>query len=181
MPHNMKCNLAISNFPTKIFDYRNTVFYKFTKYIDIIKVPVMSDKTSKVGTPSTTMTDGTIPITDSSANIPFFKKSKPSKNKNIRKRKDSSAEEDDDSSAVITKERKLDTSNPFVQASKKGRRVTREEISDTYAANKSAVTSIPEDIATRSAEWDTETDRDAQALLEKKLAAEEVIFRRVTF
>jgi RING finger protein 113A len=134
----------------------------------------MSDNTS---IPSTIVADETIPITDSSANIPFFKKSKPSKNKNIRKRKNSSAGEEDDSSAVITKERKLDTSNPFVQASRKGRRVAKEEISDIYAANKSAVTSVPEDIATRSAEWDTETDRDAQALLEKKLAAEEVIIQ----
>lgn len=140
----------------------------------------MSDNRSTIGTPSTATADETIPITDSSANVPFFKKSKTSKNKNIRKRKNSSAGtnvsgEEDNSSAVITKERKLDTSNPFVQASKRGRRVTKEEISDIYTANKSAVASVPDDIATRSAEWDTETDRDAQALLEKKLAAEEVI------
>jgi len=138
----------------------------------------MSENTT-IDLPSTaTTTNETTQITDSSANVPFFKKkSSASKNKNIRKRKNSSDTNElggDNSSAVITKERKLDTSNPLIQASRKGRRVAREEISDIYAANRSAVTSVPEDIATRSAEWDTEIDRDAQALLEKKLAAEEV-------
>lgn len=139
----------------------------------------MSDNTS-TNLPSMITADETTPITDSSANVPFFKKkSKTSNNRNIRKRKKSDTDvssEDNNTSAVITKERKLDNLNPFVQASKKGRRVNKEEISDVYAANKSAITSVPEDIATRSAEWDTETDRDAQALLEKKLAAEEVSY-----
>jgi len=140
----------------------------------------MSDNTSTTDLTSTTTAGEPTLITDSAANVPFFKKkSKTSNNKNIRKRKksdtDVSREENDNSSAVITKERKLDNLNPFVQASRKGRRVAREEISDIYAANKSAITSVPEDIATRSAEWDTETDRDAQALLEKKLAAEEAL------
>ncbi|CAG8540665.1 3900_t:CDS:2 [Funneliformis caledonium] len=118
-------------------------------------------------------------MSDDHINVPFFKK-KTRLNVNLRKRKKSPSPgvnvgEEDNSSAVVTKERKLDTSHPFVQASKKGRRVTREEISDMYIANKSAVTSASEDIATRTAEWDTEIDRDAQALLEKKLAAEEAL------
>ncbi|CAI2176295.1 15490_t:CDS:2 [Funneliformis geosporum] len=119
-------------------------------------------------------------MSDDPIKVPFFKK-KTNLNVNLRKRKKSPSPgvnvsgEEDNSSAVITKERKLDTSHPFVQASKKGRRVTREEISDMYTANKSAVNSTSEDIATRSAEWDTEIDRDAQALLEKKLAAEEAL------
>ncbi|CAG8791146.1 11452_t:CDS:1, partial [Racocetra fulgida] len=70
-------------------------------------------------------------------------------------------------SAVVTKERKLDPSHPFVQGTEKGKHT--DEISVTFSASKSAISSISQDIATRKAEWDTETDRDAQALLEKKL------------
>ncbi|CAG8446894.1 5269_t:CDS:2 [Ambispora gerdemannii] len=75
-------------------------------------------------------------------------------------------------STVVRKERKLEAS-PFVQETKREKRVTTEDISVTYASNKSAASSMPQDVATRTAEWDTATDNDAQALLEKKLAAEE--------
>nr|CAG8470736.1 11817_t:CDS:10 [Entrophospora candida] len=68
-------------------------------------------------------------------------------------------------------ERKFDSSNPFIQNNKKNK--TSAEVNVTYSANRSAMSSVPEDVATRTAEWDTETDRDAQSLLEKKLAAEE--------
>ncbi|CAG8595813.1 2394_t:CDS:2 [Dentiscutata erythropus] len=118
--------------------------------------------------------DSIIPLTDDTSNVTFFKKSKIGKN--VRKRKKSpspSASTDvaEEGSAVVTKERKLDTSHPFVQGTKKGKHT--EDISVTFSASKSAISSLSQDIATRKAEWDTETDRDAQALLEKKLAAEE--------
>ncbi|CAG8714745.1 32773_t:CDS:10, partial [Racocetra persica] len=50
-------------------------------------------------------------------------------------------------SAVVTKERKLDPSHPFVQGTKKGN--TRMIL----------VSPFPQDIATRKTEWDTQTDR----------------------
>ncbi|CAG8478452.1 1299_t:CDS:2 [Cetraspora pellucida] len=117
--------------------------------------------------------DSITPLTDDTSNVTFFKKSK--SGKNVRKRKKSpspgASSEIFEGSAVVTKERKLDPSHPFVQGTKKGKHT--DDISVTFSASKSAISSISQDIATRKAEWDTETDRDAQALLEKKLAAEE--------
>ncbi|KAF0387233.1 RING finger protein [Gigaspora margarita] len=117
--------------------------------------------------------DSITPLTDDTSNVTFFKKSKIGKN--VRKRKKSpspnASSDVEEGSVVVTKERKLDTSHPFVQSTKKGKHT--EDISVTFSASKSAISSLSQDIATRKAEWDTETDRDAQALLEKKLAAEE--------
>ncbi|CAG8507226.1 423_t:CDS:2 [Diversispora eburnea] len=114
-----------------------------------------------------------ISLNEDNSNVTFFKK-KTKINKNVRKRKQSPSAEEEEGSVVITKERKLDTSSPFVQNTKKENRTVTEDIGGTFIASKSAVSSIPHDVATRTAEWETETDRDAQALLEKKLAAEEV-------
>ncbi|KAG9288367.1 hypothetical protein G9A89_021398 [Geosiphon pyriformis] len=113
-------------------------------------------------------------LTEETANVPFFKK-KGRVSKSIRKRPKKTSSSNDDSEEEVTteivrKERK-ETSSPFVQETKRTKRVI-DEISVKYASNKSAA-SMPQDVATRTAEWDTETDRDAQALLEKKLAAEE--------
>lgn len=118
-------------------------------------------------------TNDIIPLNEENSNVTFFKK-KTKINKNVRKRKQSPSAEEEEGSAVITKERKLDTSNPFVQNTRKENRTEKEGIGVTFTASKSAVSSIPHDVATRTAEWETETDRDAQAMLEKKLAAEEV-------
>ncbi|CAG8462987.1 6010_t:CDS:2 [Paraglomus brasilianum] len=115
----------------------------------------------------------TIELTDPTDKVPFFKK-KSRPNKNIRKRKQTSPEGSSDEagkSAVVTKERKIDPNSPFVQISRKEKQ--KEDISVTFSSNQLAAPLTGQDIATRSAEWDTEFDRDAQALLEKKIAAED--------
>jgi len=116
----------------------------------------------------------TIELTNTTDKVPFFKK-KPRQNKNLRKRKQFSPEGSADEagkSAVVTKERKIDPNSPFVQISRKEKQ--KEDISVKFSSNQLAVPLTGQDIATRSAEWDTEFDRDAQALLEKKIAAEDV-------
>ncbi|CAG8530854.1 10662_t:CDS:2 [Ambispora leptoticha] len=114
-------------------------------------------------------------LIEETSNVPFFKK-KNKINKNIRKRQrdksDDGSDNEETNSTVVRKERKLEAS-PFIQETKREKRVTTEDISVTYASNKSAASSMPHDVATRTAEWDTAADKDAQALLEKKLAAEE--------
>ncbi|CAG8538838.1 17465_t:CDS:2 [Acaulospora morrowiae] len=134
----------------------------------------MSETTSKDSIPNPSA-DDTITQINEDANVTFFKK-KGKINKNVNKRKHSAGvdlEEEEEGTAVVTKERKLDTSNPLVQGTRKGKRTVKEDIHVTFVANKSAMSLVPHDVATRTAEWDTEIDRDAQALLEKKLAAEE--------
>ncbi|CAG8453355.1 5643_t:CDS:2 [Paraglomus occultum] len=115
----------------------------------------------------------TIELTDPTDKVPFFKK-KSRPNKNIRKRKQSSHEGSSDEagkSAVVTKERKIDPNSPFVQISRKEKQ--KEDISVKFSSNQLAAPLTGQDVATRSAEWDTEFDKDAQALLEKKIAAED--------
>lgn len=107
----------------------------------------------------------------------FFKKA--NKNRSVRKRKvEKSDSEDDDETTVIRKEKKT-ISNPMFQktegfGAKSKREVDEEDIDVSFKSTRSAMSIGPQDLgATATVEIDTEFDRDAQALFEKKLKTNE--------
>ncbi|EDO32505.1 predicted protein [Nematostella vectensis] len=102
----------------------------------------------------------------------FFKKS--NRSKNVRKRKaESSGSEDEGQTVVIRKEKKTGF-NPMIQktegfAKEKGQD-EEEKIHVDFKSTRSAMSAGPTDAgATATYELDTDFDRDAQALYEKKL------------
>ena len=109
----------------------------------------------------------------------FFKKA--NKNRNVRKRKvEKSDSEDDDETTVIRKEKKT-ISNPMFQktegfGAKSKREGDEEDIDVSFKSTRSAMSIGPQDLgATATVEIDTEFDRDAQALFEKKLKTNEEV------
>ena len=109
----------------------------------------------------------------------FFKKA--NKNRNVRKRKvEKSDSEDDDETTVIRKEKRT-ISNPMFQktegfGSKSKREEDEEDIDVSFKSTRSAMSIGPQDLgATATVEIDTEFDRDAQALFEKKLKTNEEV------
>ena len=98
----------------------------------------------------------------------FFKKS--NRKKNVRKRKAESSSSDDDETSVIRKERKA-AHNPFIQKSEGLKlKTAREDLEVDFKSTRSAMRAGPEDLgATATYELDTERDKDAQAIFEKKL------------
>ncbi|KAK9768243.1 RNA-splicing factor [Basidiobolus ranarum] len=114
-------------------------------------------------------------MTDTNDTVSFtgslFRKSKGKKN--LRKREKSPSPEPSEhiTSEVKVKERKLDETNPMVQGTK--REKVEEAIQVKYSSTGTALPVLSKDAnATAVAQWDTEIDRDAQAILERKLAAE---------
>ena len=110
----------------------------------------------------------------------FFKKA--NKNRNVRKRKvEKSDSEDDDETTVIRKEKRT-ISNPMFQktegfvGAKSKREADEEDIDVSFKSTRSAMSIGPQDLgATATVEVDTEFDRDAQALFEKKLKTNEEV------
>ena len=109
----------------------------------------------------------------------FFKKA--NKNRKVRKRKvEKSDSEDDDETTVIRKEKRT-ISNPMFQktegfGSKSKREADEEDIDVSFKSTRSAMSIGPQDLgATATVEIDTEFDRDAQALFEKKLKTNEEV------
>lgn len=109
----------------------------------------------------------------------FFKKA--NKNRNVRKRKvEKSDSEDDDETTVIRKEKRT-ISNPMFQktegfGAKSKRETDEEDIDVSFKSTRSAMSIGPQDLgATATVEIDTEFDRDAQALFEKKLKTNEEV------
>ncbi|CAG8795542.1 21931_t:CDS:2, partial [Racocetra persica] len=92
--------------------------------------------------------DSITPLTEDTTNVTFFKQSVNARNHS-----------------------RLMHPQKLLKVQKKGKHTN--DINIAFSASKSAISSIFQEIATRKAEWNTKTDRDAQALLEKKLAAEE--------
>lgn len=109
----------------------------------------------------------------------FFKKA--NKNRNVRKRKvEKSDSEDDDETTVIRKEKRT-ISNPMFQktegfGAKSKREADEGDIDVSFKSTRSAMSIGPQDLgATATVEIDTEFDRDAQALFEKKLKTNEEV------
>ena len=109
----------------------------------------------------------------------FFKKA--NRNRNVRKRKvEKSGSEDDDETTVIRKEKRT-ISNPMFQKTDGFRSKSKCEPEDkdvdlSFKSTRSAMRTGPQDLgATATVEIDTEFDRDAQALFEKKLKTNEEI------
>ncbi|ORX92999.1 RING finger protein 113A [Basidiobolus meristosporus CBS 931.73] len=114
------------------------------------------------------MADTTDPVSLTGS---LFRKSKGKKNLRKREKSPSPEPTQDVTSEVKIKERKLGESNPMVQGTK--REKVEDSIQVKYTSTGTALPVLSQDAnATAVAEWDTETDRDAQAILERKLAAE---------
>jgi len=109
----------------------------------------------------------------------FFKKA--NKNRNVRKRKvERSDSEDDDETTVIRKEKRTISSPMFQKTegfgSKSKLEADEEDIDVSFKSTRSAMSIGPQDLgATATVEIDTEFDRDAQALFEKKLKTNEEV------
>ena len=107
-------------------------------------------------------------------NCTFFKKSK--KNRNVRKRKvDDSGSEEDEGNVVFKKEKRT-VPNPMCQKTDGFSKREREEeaIDVSFKSTRSAMREGPQDLgATATVEIDTDFDRDAQALFEKRLKSNE--------
>lgn len=98
----------------------------------------------------------------------FFKKS--NRKKNVRKRKAESSSSEDDETAVVKREKKA-ANNPLIQKSEGLKlKTAREDLEVDFKSTRSAMPAGPEDLgATATYELDTERDKDAQAIFEKKL------------
>ncbi|KAL1915021.1 uncharacterized protein VTP21DRAFT_7726 [Calcarisporiella thermophila] len=110
-------------------------------------------------------------INPPSSTVPFFKKRNVSKNIRKRPRSPSPASDDDSPGSNVVVPDQKSVKNPLIQSTKSEKK-TEGALTVSYQSSGTALMNDTND-ATRYVEIDTEFDRDARALLEKKIKLEE--------